>query len=88
MALACERFSGSHTFDRIAEKLHNIFGKFELNVSINVATITDNGNNFVKSFKEFGVKLKEIEPSDISEEIQEETHANVDDEEDEEETNV
>ena len=47
-ALACHRFSGAHTFDAIAECLVDIHAKFRLDNSNIVATVTDNGSNFVK----------------------------------------
>ena len=67
VALACERFSGAHTFDRIAEKLNDVFTKFDLDVCKNVATVTDNGSNFVKSFKEFGINTSTFENEDSGE---------------------
>ncbi|KAL4132413.1 hypothetical protein QTP88_009567 [Uroleucon formosanum] len=55
--LACRRFRGAHTYDRIADILHNIYYKYNLDVNKVIATITDNGSNMVKAFKVFGVKL-------------------------------
>lgn len=52
-ALACRRFYGTHSFDRIAEILEDIHLQYELKNEKIVATVTDNGSNFVKSFKEF-----------------------------------
>ncbi|CAH0562791.1 unnamed protein product [Brassicogethes aeneus] len=54
VALLCQRFMGSHTFEKIAEILDNIHAKFGLHTEKLVATVTDNGSNFVKAFKEFG----------------------------------
>lgn len=56
-ALACKRFGGTHSFDRIAEILDNTHSKFNLDRGKLVATISDNGSNFVKAFKEFGLQL-------------------------------
>lgn len=53
-ALACKRFTGSHTYDRVAEMLQEIHNKFNLTNEKLVATVTDNGSNFVKAFHEFG----------------------------------
>lgn len=55
-ALACRRFGGTHCFSRITDMLHNVHAEFNLNVEKIVATVTDNGSNFVKAFKTFGVK--------------------------------
>lgn len=53
-ALACRRFTGSHTYDKIAEMLDDIHSSFDLSNKKLVATVSDNGSNFVKAFKEFG----------------------------------
>lgn len=49
------RFANCHTGERIADLLQDIFGEFELNSNKVVATVTDNGSNFVKAFKQFGI---------------------------------
>lgn len=36
----------------------DIFSEFNLTCDQFISTITDNGSNFVKAFKEFGLKLK------------------------------
>ena len=59
VALACRRFSGSHTYDRIADLIFEINTEFGLNAQNTIATVTDNGSNFVKAFKEFGVQYAE-----------------------------
>jgi len=38
----------------VAEMLYTILGEFSLRREQVVSTITDNGSNFVKAFKEFG----------------------------------
>lgn len=69
--LACQRFKGTHSYDRIASILEDIHIRYGLDTNKIVATVTDNGSNFVKSFKEFGVTLpapscmQEIAPQDI-----------------------
>lgn len=55
MVLACKRFSGSHTYDRISDFILKIHAKFGLNCNNVVATVTDNGSNFLKAFREFGI---------------------------------
>lgn len=56
-AIACKRFSGSHTHDRIAIILNEIHSKYEITNEKLMATVTDNGSNFVKAFQKFGVHL-------------------------------
>ncbi|CAI6360367.1 unnamed protein product [Macrosiphum euphorbiae] len=56
--LACQRFFGAHTFDKIGEIMVDIFSKFNLSNDNIVSTVTDNGSNFVKAFKEFGCKIQ------------------------------
>lgn len=60
VALACRRFKGVHNFERISEMLLEINSEFGLSANKIVATITDNGSNFVKAFKMFGVKMENI----------------------------
>lgn len=60
-ALSCKRLSGSHTYDKIAETLEDIHSKFNIDNRKLVATVTDNGSNFVKAFEEFGVSSIEKE---------------------------
>lgn len=50
-ALACRRFTGSHTHNKMAEILFDINSEFGLSSHQIVATVTDNGSNFVKVFK-------------------------------------
>ena len=60
MALACRRFAGEHNFSAITDFLHGIHSEFGLSRNKIVATITDNGSNFVKAFKTFGVQASLI----------------------------
>jgi len=60
-ALACRRFKGSHTYDKITDLINEINSEFNLSPTKILATITDNGSNFVKAFKMFGVKLQNID---------------------------
>ena len=56
--LGLKRFKGKHNFDRTAEALKSIFDTFELANEKIVAVVTDNGSNFVKAFKEFGIEFE------------------------------
>ncbi|KAL4084938.1 hypothetical protein QTP88_027804 [Uroleucon formosanum] len=56
-SLARRRFRGTHSYDRIDDILQDIHLEYNLDSSKIIATITDNGSNFVKAFKAFGVKL-------------------------------
>ena len=53
--LGCFRFCGSHTFDKVAKKLDAIQREFGISERKIVATVTDNGSNFLKAFKEFRI---------------------------------
>ena len=55
-AIACERFSGTHSFDTIAEKIQEVHERFGLDYKKITHTITDNASNFAKAFREFGFK--------------------------------
>ena len=60
-ALACERFTGTHDYKAIAEKIDGIHGKFDLSSDKVVRVVTDNASNFGKAFKIFGMKDIECE---------------------------
>ncbi|XP_054711079.1 uncharacterized protein LOC129220674 [Uloborus diversus] len=64
VALACQRFKGVHSYDRLSDIIKEINGDFGLNTNKIVASVTDNGSNFVKAFKIFGVKLTNINITD------------------------
>ncbi|XP_030757697.1 uncharacterized protein LOC115883472 isoform X2 [Sitophilus oryzae] len=57
VALACRRFEGTHSFDKIGELLDEIHRGYNLDNTKILATVTDNGSNFVKCFKEFGIHI-------------------------------
>ena len=61
--LGCYRFIGSHTFDRVGEMLDTIQRDFGIKERKVVATVTDNASNFVKAFKEFGIRDAEVSHS-------------------------
>ncbi|KAL7294756.1 hypothetical protein TKK_0011886 [Trichogramma kaykai] len=54
-ALSCKRFPGSHTFDAVADMLESLYLQFGLTTDKVVGTVTDNGSNFVKAFREFAI---------------------------------
>ena len=61
-ALACRRLRGSHTYDVLADVLNQIFSDFGLNSQSGklICCITDNGSNFTKAFREFGLNTVTI----------------------------
>ncbi|XP_029581019.1 uncharacterized protein LOC115169493 [Salmo trutta] len=65
-ALACARIRGSHTFETIAAKIHEIHLAYNIENKLQ-ATVTDNGSNFVKVFKEFSKGDNENYEDDIVE---------------------
>lgn len=71
--LACKRFKGTHSYDKIGEILSSIHAAYGLDSRKIIATITDNAKNFVKAFEEFGVNISALrglrDRSDISREI-------------------
>ncbi|XP_070154580.1 uncharacterized protein [Polyergus mexicanus] len=52
-ALACRRFKGKHSYDRIAEMIHDIHCEFKLDAKKIVKVTTDNASNMVKAFSMF-----------------------------------
>jgi len=50
--------TGKHSYDRIAELLQDIFNEYSLLREQIVSTVTDNGSNFIKAFKEFGYDIQ------------------------------
>lgn len=55
--LAVRHFPNPHTGERIAEVISAVHEEFNLNESKIVSTVTDNGSNIVKAFKDFGVRV-------------------------------
>jgi len=70
--LSMQRFIGSHTGDRIAEVLLEIFSYYKLEKKI-VLVITDNGSNFVKAFRDYKVQYSgaEMEEDDNEDPVNE-----------------
>ena len=63
-ANACERFSGTHSFDSIVEKIQEVHDKIGLDYKKITRTITDNASNFAKTFREFGFKEQKKKSSE------------------------
>ncbi|CAL1685259.1 unnamed protein product [Lasius platythorax] len=53
-AIACRRFKGAHTYDKVAEVISEVHSEFDLKLCKITKAITDNGSNMVKAFKMFG----------------------------------
>ncbi|CAH2091347.1 unnamed protein product [Euphydryas editha] len=68
--LACRRFAGTHSYDRIALLLESIHTEFDLDSQKVLATVTDSGSNFVKAFKEFGLEEESCNFSDVESETE------------------
>lgn len=64
--------------DRVAELLEEIHSKFNLNHNKIVATVTDNGCNLVKAFKEYRINLSDELMQNNSSEIDDENENNND----------
>lgn len=58
--IACERFYGSHTHDKVAEKLHSIFDRFSILKKVFFIT-TDGAGEYVAALKKFGDNYKSIQ---------------------------
>lgn len=63
-ALACSRFKGRHTYDAIASAIEEVHNSHGLCGSKVVATVTDNGSNFVKAFNWFGSSTSTTVPGE------------------------
>ncbi|CAD6205972.1 GSCOCG00012682001-RA-CDS [Cotesia congregata] len=59
-AIACQRFPGSHTHDRVAKMIEEIHQSFGINRDKVVATVTDNGSNFIKAFRVCGIDFDDF----------------------------
>lgn len=65
IVLACRRFRSTHSYDKIAQILYEINADFGITTNKVVATITDNGSNFIKAFKVYGVEHQHIDIQNI-----------------------
>lgn len=70
MALACQRFKKTHSYDRLSEIIQEINADYNLNSNKIVASVTNNGSNFVKAFQTFDVKLFNIDVVDSNRQFQ------------------
>ncbi|CAH2093103.1 unnamed protein product [Euphydryas editha] len=86
VALACQRFKGVHIYDRLSEFIQEINADYNLYSNKIVASVTDNGSNFVKAFQTFGVKLSNIDLIDTDKQFQGSQSPEDSSESDEEET--
>ena len=66
-AIACRRFRGRHTYDKISAELEDIFSEYGLTHEKIVACVTDNGSNFVKAFQEYQHVESEEEVEEMDE---------------------
>jgi len=71
-ALACRRFSGAHTYDRIAEVINEVHSSFSLPLAKITSTVTDNASNFNKAFVTFTAPSKEEQHDSTDEEFEDE----------------
>nr|XP_023677321.1 uncharacterized protein LOC111849037 [Paramormyrops kingsleyae] len=69
VTLACRHFPSPHTYNQIAEVLDEIHSEFGLSHECIVATVTDNGSNIVKAFKEFSITIEEQDEEDGNEDL-------------------
>ena len=51
-AMACKPMTRRHTYNAVAAKLNAVHTAYCISIKV-VMTVTDNGSNFVKAFKEF-----------------------------------
>lgn len=58
-AIACRRFPGTHEYINIARMMEQIHLEFGLTPDKIVATVAENGKNFVKAFQSYGVQLED-----------------------------
>ena len=65
-AIACVRITGHHTYDVIVSRIENVHASYGLNGKV-VATITDNGSNFVKAFSVYSIPSSESSKESVQE---------------------
>jgi hypothetical protein len=63
--ISCRRFTGAHTYDRIAEVISAVHADFDLPLDKITSTVTDNASNFAKAFSSFPAPDEDEPPTDI-----------------------
>ncbi|CAH2102293.1 unnamed protein product [Euphydryas editha] len=66
--IACRRFAGTHSYDRIALLLESNHTEFDLDCQKVLTTVTDSVSNIVKAFKEFGLEEESCNFADVESE--------------------
>ena len=64
--LGFRRFKGQRNYLRIAEVLNAIHSEYGLDTTKVTYVITDNGSNFLKAFREYGIQNSESPDEDKS----------------------
>ena len=78
-ALACQRLTGSHTYDVLARTLENIHNEYGIGNKV-CKTTTDKGSNFVKAFSVFGINnVANTDEMDVNNEDDEESEDDISD---------
>ena len=73
-ALALKRFTGVHTYDRIAEFISDVHSSFNLSLTNITCTVTDNASDFNKAFITFNVPVKEDSQESTDEEFEDQDY--------------
>ena len=56
--IACRRFRGTHSYDKIAELLSVVYERYGLSKTKLLTVTTDNAANFKKAFRELGYTIE------------------------------
>lgn len=71
-ALACKRILGVHSAEKIAQMIGDMNTFFGLNTTNIIMTITDNGSNFVKAFRDHGLRQSDYDGEEAEEDSEDE----------------
>ena len=66
--LACRRFKGTHSYEKIAELLNEIISEYSIPMEKIVKGTCDNGTNFLKAFRVYGKTIsssQEVEEREV-----------------------